>query len=553
MARLFTSASSEYLEHAAAVVSAGQNWTVSGLAYPTTTSTIGSVFSIANSANTTDFFRLDQTSSNTLRFRAVTSDAITANTWTTNAWNHFCGTHASSNTSRWVYLNNGTGVQNTTSRAPTVNRTGIGALVSSTRSLFFEGRIAEVGVWNVILTAEERTALSQGISPLLIRPESLVAYWPTVGRASPEIDLVGAYNMTVTGAVAAEHCRIVLPASSRWLDVAAALGSGPHTAEVPVSGITVSALAPIAATTEAHKVAIPAKDITVAALAPTAATTELHKVAVPAASISVAAAAASTETTEANYGGIPAKSITLAAFAPSTVTTEAHTAALPVQGITVSSLAPVIRTGEQHTIAVPVAAITVATVSPASVTTELSVTALPSTGIVVSASAPQVVTTGTVEAEDPFGGGDAWLTQRYLEELRKRKKKAPEEQTPVEAAEDLVVASIAESNTPEADPVPDLYTSFSLELEDKLKDFVSVSATLRAVEAKLLAIAAEEAAKREALARQEFEAYQAREAIIRAALEAQVLAFQRQQEEIARKIQEMHEEEEAMLHMLLMH
>lgn len=40
-----------------------------------------------------------------------------------------------------------------------------------------EGDISEVGYWNVALTDADVAVLAKGVSPLLVRPEGLVAYW----------------------------------------------------------------------------------------------------------------------------------------------------------------------------------------------------------------------------------------------------------------------------------------------------------------------------------------------------------------------------------------
>lgn len=76
----------------------------------------------------------------------------------------------------------------------------------------WNGKLAEPAVWDAALTADEVNSLERGISPLLVRPQSLVSYWPLYGRHSPEIDLVGGVGLTVSGtAPAAEHPRVILP------------------------------------------------------------------------------------------------------------------------------------------------------------------------------------------------------------------------------------------------------------------------------------------------------------------------------------------------------
>ena len=53
------------------------------------------------------------------------------------------------------------------------------------------GHIAEAAIWNVALTAAEVTVLAKGVSPLFIRRQNLVAYWPLYGLHSPETDFSG--------------------------------------------------------------------------------------------------------------------------------------------------------------------------------------------------------------------------------------------------------------------------------------------------------------------------------------------------------------------------
>jgi hypothetical protein len=81
----------------------------------------------------------------------------------------------------------------------------------------FSGDIAEAAIWAAALTAEEFAALAAGTSPLSIRPDALVNYYPIIGRHSPEIDLVGGNNLTVNGAAARDHPRMFYPARSRFV------------------------------------------------------------------------------------------------------------------------------------------------------------------------------------------------------------------------------------------------------------------------------------------------------------------------------------------------
>ena len=115
------------------------------------------------------------------------------------AWQHICAVFASA-TSRTVYHNGGGAATNTTSRTPTgINRTTLGAFRFNLAADLFDGKFAEGAIWDAELSAAEVAILALGVSPTQIRPGSLVAYWPLIGRYSPEIDIVGRSELTLAG------------------------------------------------------------------------------------------------------------------------------------------------------------------------------------------------------------------------------------------------------------------------------------------------------------------------------------------------------------------
>lgn len=122
---------------------------------------------------------------------------------TSGQWHHACGVFSSS-TSRTVYLDGGSSATNTNSVTPSVDRTEVGAWRSS---LWFNGDIAEVGIWNIDLTAAEVASLAKGVSPALIRPQNHVAYLPLI-RDTHEI--VNATGFTDVNTTAANHPRVYL-------------------------------------------------------------------------------------------------------------------------------------------------------------------------------------------------------------------------------------------------------------------------------------------------------------------------------------------------------
>jgi hypothetical protein len=145
-------------------------------------------------------------------YSGASSAALSDIAYTANVWQHGCAVFASA-TDRRVYLDGGNKGTNATSRNPT--SLGFTSIAMLRRDGYLQGPvdglIAEAGMWNVALTDDEVAILAKGVSPQLVRPGNLVAYWPLIGRYSPEIDLVGGYNLTVDGAVVENHPRILYP------------------------------------------------------------------------------------------------------------------------------------------------------------------------------------------------------------------------------------------------------------------------------------------------------------------------------------------------------
>jgi hypothetical protein len=153
---------------------------------------------------------------------AAYAGASSGTGYTANTWNHACGVFTANN-SRSAYCNGGTVGNNSTNRTPvagSIDRTQVGSFVAQSGTFSpINGSIAEVGIWNVALTAAEVAELARGYSPALVRPQSLIAYWPLVGGYSPEISLRGGFPLTVNGTMpAAGHCRVFNRAAA-WVAV----------------------------------------------------------------------------------------------------------------------------------------------------------------------------------------------------------------------------------------------------------------------------------------------------------------------------------------------
>ena len=86
------------------------------------------------------------------------------------------------------------------------DRFAIGAYLRSNVSGYFGGDIAEVGIWDAALTADEIASLSKGMTCDQIRPQSLVFYAPLVRELS---DLKNGLALTNNnGTTVSNHPRV---------------------------------------------------------------------------------------------------------------------------------------------------------------------------------------------------------------------------------------------------------------------------------------------------------------------------------------------------------
>jgi len=92
--------------------------------------------------------------------------------------------------------------------------TTLAAGVPTSTARQFDGDISEIGIWAgaTSLSTADFAAYSDGVSPLLICPETLINYWPLDGAYSPEPDTINGKDATITGSLpAADHPAIVYP------------------------------------------------------------------------------------------------------------------------------------------------------------------------------------------------------------------------------------------------------------------------------------------------------------------------------------------------------
>lgn len=157
---------------------------------------------------------------------------IVANTW------YHGGASWVSSTERPLWLNGVNEATDTDAETPAnLDSVTIGAAGDSSPGDYFDGDIAEVAIWDVELVAADWLALAAGASPLLVRPASLIRYWPMVGRNSPETELIIASELTLTNTTTAAHPRVHYP--TRALITPAGAAAPPPTAvkDVIMGGI----------------------------------------------------------------------------------------------------------------------------------------------------------------------------------------------------------------------------------------------------------------------------------------------------------------------------
>lgn len=165
---------------------------------------------LVNTANGSSFqIRANTGNAIGARAGALATDQSTVGTQVLNQWRHGAGVFTSS-TSRTAYVDGTAGTANTTNvTPPNADFIMIGAGNSATTPTTpHDGLIADVGIWNVALTADEISALAKGVACNLVRPQSLVFYAPLIRDL---IDIKGGRMITNNNtATVSNHPRLYL-------------------------------------------------------------------------------------------------------------------------------------------------------------------------------------------------------------------------------------------------------------------------------------------------------------------------------------------------------
>ena len=180
MALTFAGASSESASVSSGGTISAVPLTLACWVNPATVSGADAMVELDDGTDTNDVFLLYLATGVINAFTSAAGVSSTATAGTaigTGAWSHAAGVFASA-TSRVAYKNGVAGTEETTSRIPTtIDSVRLGSQVGTN---FMDGTLAEVGIWNVALDAGEIAALAKGFSPQLIRPASLIHYYPLI-------------------------------------------------------------------------------------------------------------------------------------------------------------------------------------------------------------------------------------------------------------------------------------------------------------------------------------------------------------------------------------
>ena len=179
------------------------------------------LMAIANKDVTNYWTRLFLTSTNYVRCQTRSGGGnlhgTTSNQYTDGQWHHALGVWAS-DTSRVAILDGDygdSGSSTSLSETTGMDRLSLGRLGDSTAAAYFDGGMAEVAIWNVALAQAEGEMLAKGISPLLVRPQSLILYMPLNMPSGDELDYVGLMTLTDNNTVTAtDHPRVYNPTSA---------------------------------------------------------------------------------------------------------------------------------------------------------------------------------------------------------------------------------------------------------------------------------------------------------------------------------------------------
>jgi hypothetical protein len=211
MAFDFTGGANRYLSVASAPAS-GSPMTIAGWFYATSTGGQAVICAVGQNGSPAHRNQLFMQGGGSVQAFAAgasgTDQPSSATSVVANEWSHCAGVYTSA-TSRTAYRNGTAGTAGTANIGTqnAANETLINARNNGSIGIISNvARIAEVGIWNVALTAAEIASLADGMTCDKVRPDSLVFYAPLVRDL---IDYSGGLTITNNNsATVAVHPRV---------------------------------------------------------------------------------------------------------------------------------------------------------------------------------------------------------------------------------------------------------------------------------------------------------------------------------------------------------
>jgi len=208
MARLFNDASNEYLT-GASPLSADPLSMVTWFRTDDSAKATGQGLVYLGQPTTSNWFRLTLQSNvagDPIRAQAQTlignNSADTTAGVSDSNWHH-AAVAFNANGHVTVYLDGG---NSASASGSTITPAGVDTITLgawdnntgySNTNQFMSGDIAETAIYNIELTAADIASLASGVSPLLVRPESLVFYSPLI--RNEDYDIVGGVSLSIGG------------------------------------------------------------------------------------------------------------------------------------------------------------------------------------------------------------------------------------------------------------------------------------------------------------------------------------------------------------------
>jgi len=122
---------------------------------------------------------------------AATTTGYSAGTWT-----HALGIFAADNDRRAFISGGSKGTESTAEDVAAASYIMVGAYKASVPTGFFDGKLAELAMWNIALSDANAASLAAGVLPTAIEAANLIGYWPLFDDAN---DDKGTANLTEIG------------------------------------------------------------------------------------------------------------------------------------------------------------------------------------------------------------------------------------------------------------------------------------------------------------------------------------------------------------------